>query len=110
MGHAAIQLVFSAAIGVYLIVFARITFSQPERMRQRWYSWLPERQWTSTLLRCYAVFVMVAGFLLMANGLFAQPFLALYRGVKLQTCIVILAVVFAGLLAANTPRRQWFGR
>ena len=110
MGHLAIQLVLSTAIGLYVIVFARTTFSQPERIRQRWYSWLPERQWTSTFLRCFAVFGMFGGFLLIANGLVALPFLAVYRGVKLLTFVVILAAIFAGLLAANTPRRRWSAR
>src|SRR5678815_4649790 len=66
MGQSAVQLVFSAAIGLYVIVFARTTFSQPERIRQRWYSWLPDRPWTSRLLRGFAVFLMFAGFLVIA--------------------------------------------
>ena len=93
MGQSAIQLVFFAAIGLYVIVFARTTFSQPERIRQRWYSWLPERQWTSTLLRGFAVFLMFAGFLVIANGLVLLPFLAVYRGVKLLAFVVILAAI-----------------
>jgi hypothetical protein len=106
MEHSVIQLVGSTAIGLYVIFFARATFMQPERIRQRWYSGLPKRQWASTLLRCAAVFWMFGGFLLIANGLVALPFFGAYRGVKLLICVVIVAAAFAGLLAAHTRRPE----
>jgi len=111
MERAALQLIGSSALGLYIIYFARATFSQPERIRQRWYSWLlPNRQWASTLLRCFAVVWIFCGLLLIANGLIVLPFLDARRGMKLLVFILIVAAVLAGLLAAKTPRRQWSGR
>ena len=110
MGLIAIQLILAAAIGLYVISFSRATFSNPERIRQRWHPSLPPRQWAYTLLRCFAVFGMFAGFLIIESGLTVLPFLAVHRGVKLLTCTVILAAMLAGLLAANTPRRHWSGQ
>jgi hypothetical protein len=38
------------------------------------------------------------------------PFLAANAGTKLLISVAIVAAVLTGLLAANTPRRQWSGR
>jgi len=110
MERAALQLIFSFALGLYVIVFARALFNQPERMRQRWYRWLPERLWVCRFLRYVAVFFMWCGFMLMAGGLMALPLLAQNAGTKLAICVAIVAAVLTGLVAANTPRRQWSGR
>jgi hypothetical protein len=110
MERAALQLIFSFGLGLYVIVFARALFNQPERIRQRWYSWLPERLWVYRLLRYLAVFLMWCGFMLLAGGLMVLPFLAANAGTKLLISVAIVAAVLTGLLAANTPRRQWSGR
>jgi hypothetical protein len=110
MRNAAIQLVGSVALGVYVLVFARSTFGEPERIRQDWFSQLPEREWSARLLRIVAVFWMFGGFLLIANGFVTLPFLDQYRGFKLLTFDLIIAAALTALLAANTPRRKWSKR
>lgn len=107
MGHLAIQFLFSIGIGLYVVVFSRAMFSDPEHYRQRWQPHLPRRQWTFIALRCIAAFCMFCGVLFIASGFVVLPFVAQYRGLKLLASVVGIAAAASGLLAANTPRRQW---
>ena len=110
MGISAIKLIIATAIGLWVISFSRTTFSAPEAYRQRWQPWLPSARWASTLLRCLAVLGMFGGFLWIESGLTVLPFVTAHRGVELATGAAILAAAFAGLLAANTPRRDRSGQ
>ncbi len=110
MERAAIQLVFSLALGLYVVIFARATYQQPEKMRQHWYPWVPERPWAFKFLRYFSVFWMFGGFIVLANGLVLTPFFDRYRGGLLLAIVLIVACVLTALLAAATPRRSWPGR
>lgn len=105
-----LQLAVSVAFGMYIIHFARSTYSFPEAKRRRWYSVLPEQEWSSTVLRCLAVVWIFSGFLFIANGVILFPFFDQYRGIELVLILVVLAAGATAIVISMTPKRKWSGR
>jgi hypothetical protein len=101
-----LQLVVLVGVGLFVIHFARSTYSQPEAIRQRWFPELPNRAWALKLLRGFAVFWIFGGFLLISQGIATLPVISEHRGLRLLLLVVVVAVAGTALVVSNTPRRQ----
>ncbi len=51
-----VALLFYLAVGVLVIRFGRSSYARPEITLQRWYSYLPRKDWSRRLLRGLSVF------------------------------------------------------
>ena|SRR5215475_14892626 len=106
MSHPLLQLLFFLGLGIYIIQFARSTYTRPDVMRQRWFHQLPDRKWSLILLRCIAVFWLFGGFILICHGLTVLPLISDHRGAKLVIAITTVAVAATALVLVTTPRRN----
>src|SRR5690348_1088259 len=63
-----VALLFYLAVGVIVIRFGRSSYARPGITLERWYSYLPRKDWSRRLLRGISVFWVFGGFLIIATG------------------------------------------
>jgi hypothetical protein len=100
-----VALLFYLALGVLVIRFARSSYAEPEIKLQRWYSYLPQKNWSRTLLRSFAVVWVFGGFLMIGSGMAGLPMLENSHGSFLLVIVVAIAALGTALLIGATPRR-----
>jgi len=100
-----VALLFYLAAGVVVIRFGRSSYARPEITLQRWYSYLPRRDWSRRLLRGFSVFWVFGGFLIIATGITGLPVLRNFRGSLLLAIVPIIAALSTVLLLWTTPHR-----
>ena len=101
-----VALLFYLAVGVLVIRFGRSSYARPEITLQRWYSYLPRKDWSRRLLRGFSVFWVFGGFLIIATGITGLPVLKNFRGALLLVIVPIIAALSTALLLWRTPHRQ----
>ena len=101
-----VALLFYLAVGVLVIRFGRSSYARPEITLQRWYSYLPRKDWSRRLLRGLSVFWVFGGFLVIATGITGLPVLRNFRGSLLLVIVPIIAALSTALLLWTTPHRS----
>jgi hypothetical protein len=100
------QLLIYIIGGFFIVRFALSTYSDPKRVRQRWYSQWSARKWSLNLLRCLAVIWIFSVFLVVQSGIVQfVPFLKQHHGSGLLMLIVAISVALTALLISVNPRR-----
>ena len=111
MRNPLVALLFYIALGAVVIRFARSSYAEPEMTLRRWYSYLPQKNWSIRLLRSFAVFWVFCGFLMIGSGIAGLPVLENSHGFLLLGIIVASAALGTALLLWATPRHseKWRG-
>jgi hypothetical protein len=100
-----IAVFFYFVVGVLVIRFARSSYARPEITLQRWYSYLPRKDWSRRLLRGFSVFWVFGGFLIIATGITGLPVLRNFHGPFLLVLVPIIAALGTALLLWTAPHR-----
>jgi hypothetical protein len=101
-----VALLFYLAVGVIVIRFGRSSYARPGITLERWYSYLPRKDWSRRLLRGISVFWVFGGFLIIATGITSLPALRNFRGSLLVVIVPIIAALSTALLLWKTPHRN----
>jgi hypothetical protein len=99
-----VALLFYIALGTVIIRFARSSYAEPEMTLRRWYSHLPQKNWSIRLLRGFAVFWVFCGVLVIGSGIASLQVLEHSHGSLLLVIILTIAALSTALLVRATPR------
>ncbi len=94
------------AVGISIIKFARHAYFRPIATLRRWFSYMPEREWASKLIRGFSVFWIFGGFLIIQNGVLGLPFVSRFKGIALIAVIVVIAGAGTALLLRRPIRES----
>ena len=96
-----LQLLFCFGVGAYVIRFALLTYANPERIRERWFSKLPQRGWSLRLLRAVSVFWVFGGCMVVSQGLTTLPVFQQHHGTNMLLIVVAGAVIVTAVLVST---------
>lgn len=106
MASSIVQALFFLALGSYIIQFARSSYSRPELVRARWFSHLPAKKWSLSLLRSMSVFWIFGALILISQAVTVWPAMRKYHGSTLVMLLTLVAAVLTAILVSLTPKQR----